>query len=130
LLERRIARKASISPSEGEEGQNPSRGLSVCRSSGGTTFSHALAKLRVEEFARGKSTKVEAFENVKFFQVWEEGTQGAQEGEIVAVGSAGNRDLDRWFPRPEKRTEGGGCGSSDVHIEISSTVGSGEDAQG
>jgi hypothetical protein len=77
----------------GRRRQNPLRGLSVCRSSGGTTFSHALAKLRVEEFARGKSAKVEAFENVKFFQVWEESAV-AQKGQREPSDRLEKRDLD------------------------------------
>jgi hypothetical protein len=110
------------SPSEGEEGPNPPRGLSVCgssgqialcarrlcrsagvkescedskgRSSGRIAFSYAQARLKSRSSQGRKEAKVEAFGSVEFFQVWEESLD-AQEGATGTVDQAEKADLDR-----------------------------------
>jgi hypothetical protein len=48
---------------------------------------YAQARTQVAELAEKRRTKVEAFEHLKFFQVWEEKRQGSA-GAIAVVGSA------------------------------------------
>jgi hypothetical protein len=80
---------------------------------------------------RGDEAKVEAFENVKFFQVQEE-SAGSSRGSTVAVRSAREEDLDHWFLRPgeaqEERTEED-IVRRGISLRYSSSVGSGEDDQ-
>jgi hypothetical protein len=76
-----------------QKSKNPLRIQS--KSSGGTTFLYAQRSSSKGVRRERKKTKVEAFENLKFFQVWEESAQKLRRS--TTVGSAGERDLDRWF---------------------------------
>jgi hypothetical protein len=60
-----------------QKSQNPSRIRE--KISGGTTFLYAQARTQVTEFSEERGTKVEAFENLKFFQVWKKSAKAQQE---------------------------------------------------
>jgi hypothetical protein len=78
-LSRRTARKASISPSEGEERTKSLKGSECLQKLRRNNVLICAAKLRVKEFAERNEAKVEAFGTLEILPRQEESAQEAQE---------------------------------------------------